>query len=186
MIEINLFKTKDPQKKGLSLQALSPRKILPPIGVALLALFFLESYKKEELEKVNQAMNKAQTQWEEVQKEKSAYHQQKDPEIDEKIATLQKKLKTLQGLFKPSLLPSVSLSHLSQVIPPEVWIEKITLNEKNLSLLGASLDFEKISFFLKELEKNPSFAGLELKQSRKKTHENGMDIAQFELQRNTP
>ena len=159
MIEINLLEEK---KSAIGLSAIKENKYTKEINfkfLILAILFFyvqgwaLKKYLSDRLTKVNTENEKLREEMTILKKrEKKNKEVKKDiDELNKKIAIINKFEKEIQSLVtsKVNLFPP--LKKMAEVIPQDVWLMEISMNNNELTLKGHAEKHAAISSFSSNL-----------------------------------
>jgi Tfp pilus assembly protein PilN len=165
------------------LKDLPLRKVLLPVLVGIAASYYLESFKEEEIKKLDDVFAKVNQETTRLQNEVSKF---KDIEsiktsLDEDEVVIRTKLETIQKLIEDRGSSYRVLTALSNTLPKNIWLTEIRMEKTEVELVGMSLDLNHISDFMKGLEENAFFTGVELKGTRQVRDTSGVDASTFEL-----
>ncbi len=202
MIKINLATKKQsqaasPESKsaGLSMPKLDAGafgELLKTPKIRQLALFVvagfalsfvLQSYKQEELNKLDVEMQRLTGEQGKLKAEvaKTAGYEQIKKTLEEDELAIRTKIDTIQKLLADrSNLPRMMLN-MSQVIPKEVWLTEFRVQSDDVSMKGYSLGYNQISDFMKNLSESAYLSDLKLGSTQASRDETGSEVAQFEL-----
>jgi hypothetical protein len=176
---------------GLKIDArLDGFKELPirKLAVAALACYaaswMLDSYKEDELNKVAAIIAKARDDQTKLKTElaKTRGYEQIKKDLDNDEKTLRTKIETIQKLLAGRQTPPKMMIALSGAIPQDVWLTGLKIGEQDVSFKGASLGFNQISDFMKNLNESAYFTDVRLQGSQKSKDESGAEVAGFELE----
>lgn len=77
--------------------------------------------------------------------------------IERKIKRIEEKFKILQQAKGERLVWAKVLAHLSELIPQDLWINKVKLNKEQITLLGTTFDNAIVSRFMARLDESDYF-----------------------------
>jgi Tfp pilus assembly protein PilN len=205
MIKINLATRKQPsgasiEGKGLNLggfqfpagfskisvndlKDLPIRKLLLPLVVCVALTYLVDSFKEDEMTKVQDEAAKVAAEKVQLQanagKLKGYEALKRSMEADEQI--MRSKLAVVQGLVADRTNPPKILRSLSSALPKDVWLSEFKAADKEVSFRGFSLDFNQISDFMKNLNESAYFSDVTIKSTQQAKDELGVDVASFDL-----
>jgi len=167
-----------------SLKDLPIRRAVLPIVVGLMASFALDSYKEDELKKVDDQIAKLSAEKQKLQVEANkmrGYEEvKKNLEADERA--LRVKVETIRKLIADRQTPPKLLISIAESIPKDVWLTEFKVIKKEVGFKGSALGFNQISDFMKSLNENLYFADVSMKSTQQvKDKQSGSDLAEFEL-----
>jgi len=93
---------------------------------------------------------------------------------------LQKRIETIKLLSSARLRNVKALDAIQSVIPTKVWLTKLAIKDKEISMSGAAIEDNEISAFMQNLEDNIYFQQVELVSSQQKKNKEGT-IKEFSL-----
>ncbi|MBI3533992.1 MAG: PilN domain-containing protein [Deltaproteobacteria bacterium] len=132
--------------------------------------------KEKELKKLNKAVSILQS---ELDKTKGYDAIKKSLEEDESM--IRNKIATVKKLMVDRTNSPKLLLEISKAIPEDVWLTELNIQETTVALKGASLGFNQISDFMKNLNESVYFKDLDLKSTQQTKLSTGHEIATFEL-----
>lgn len=115
-----------------------------------------------------------------IEQEKLDEKTKKVNDIEQIKKDLNEKLKVIDILKKNKLGPVKLLDELNIIIPSKVWLESIEEVNKNIKIVGKSLDDQSLSSFMKMLEKSKYFKNVDLNYS-KQFYLEDVKIKDFEI-----
>ena len=118
-----------------------------------------------------------------VKSQIARYKQKADrvTEIKKKLKVLTEKLEIVASLATRKDEQQILLEELAdQVVPERMWLEKLTVDAAKVSLRGIAFDNPTIADFMRNLEKSPLFASVDLKRSKTKSFDD-VYLKEFEL-----
>ena len=77
--------------------------------------------------------------------------------IDKEAARIEEKFKILQQVQGERIAWAKILAHLSELVPKDLWINKVNLNKKVIILTGTTFDNAIVSRFMAELDESDYF-----------------------------
>ncbi|MBI4925748.1 MAG: PilN domain-containing protein [Bdellovibrio sp.] len=132
--------------------------------------------KEKELKKLNKTVSVLQS---ELDKTKGYDAIKKSLEEDESM--IRNKIATVKKLMIDRTNSPKLLLEISKAIPEDVWLTELNIQETTVALKGASLGFNQISDFMKNLNESVYFKDLDLKSTQQTKLSTGHEIATFEL-----
>ncbi len=170
------FKFEQLKTSGLSRIALS-------VAGAAAVWFLLDSYKKDELEKMDQKITDLTTEQSrlnvEMEKVKGFELIKKTLEADE--STIRTKIQTIQKLIADRQNSPKMLFTLASGIPGEVWLSDLKLGKEDVILKGHSVGYTQISDFMKMMMESAYFKDVRLLSTLISKDDTGAEVAQFDL-----
>jgi Tfp pilus assembly protein PilN len=162
-----------------SLKELPLKKIALTVIVGIGASYLLDDFKANEMAKLAAQEAALNT---DKQKATAALAKLKDFDevkkgLDNDEFTLKTKIETIDKLVEDRRTPPKLLMELSKSIPPEVWLSEFKIEHPDVKIIGASMGFNQISDFMKNLNENVFFTALQLE----KTEQGHDGFATFEL-----
>lgn len=82
--------------------------------------------------------------------------------VEKELIETQERLKIFSSLALPQLIPSETIKKIAPLIPPEVFLNDITLNGKVLSVTGKAISELDIMQTMVNLENEKSFKNINL------------------------
>jgi hypothetical protein len=164
------------------LRELPLRKVGVPILAALVATYLFHQYKDEELKKLDSYSNKLNAEVVQLQTEINKVENleaQKDS-LEEGEKNLRAKIDAIRKLVSDRADPPKLLTQLSNGIPKDVWLTEFKVDKMDISIRGASLGFNQVSDFMKNLSDSSYFVDIDLKNSQQ-GKDQGYEVASFEL-----
>jgi Tfp pilus assembly protein PilN len=161
---------------------------LPIKSIAIAALvwfggdFFLEDYKKKELDQLEVSVQKLQ---QERSKHQGAIAQMRGYE-DAKVALeaqenlARVKLETIEKLIEGRHYSARFLKDLSKIIPEKVWLTSLALETGEANFEGQAKSFNFVTDFMRQLNESVYFKDADAKQESSKSKD-GADISIFRL-----
>jgi Tfp pilus assembly protein PilN len=172
-IDISLFKD------------ISIRKAVGAVLIGVIASHVLETYKEEELEKLQNVATKLVADGQKLQNDLDKYKSFDAIKkgLDEDEVIIRTKLETIQKLIATRDRAAKLLIGVSTTIPEEVWLTEFRLEKTaDIQMQGVSTDINHITDFMKNLNENAIFSDVEMKNTKQaKENESGQEIANFEL-----
>jgi Tfp pilus assembly protein PilN len=172
---------------GIDLDAakdLPIRKVMLPLIVGVAASYMLDSYKEDELNKIQRLIEKQAADGKKLQAEVAKFkgYEGIKKALDEDEVTIRSKLETIQKLTETRGESVKMLGLLSTSIPKDVWLTEYRIEKSDISLKGSTVDFNQISDFMKNLRDSTRFTDVELKDSQQQKEQVGGRVASvFEL-----
>ncbi len=173
MIRINLLPYRDERRQHQLLRYLAVA--VSAIGITLLLLAAAHSYKSMQL-------SDAQVRLHDV-REKNAALVAKIGELSkfkEVQAEVQKKLDLMNNLQQDRFRSLNTLLGLSSAIPRNVWLTQVKESAGSIRLSGLGKSNRAVSAFMRALEKEKAFSGVNLKLI-KRQRVNGVALRSFSL-----
>jgi len=159
------------------------RKFALAIGACVLGSYLLDSYKGDELAKVDLQITKAQEEQNKIKmqlaKTKGFDEMKTSLESDEN--SLRLKVQTISKLVEALKDPPKMMKSLSAAIPQDVWLKSLKIGDKDVNFKGQSFGFVKISDFMNSLSESAYFTDLKLV-STQRDNEGGPEVVAFELE----
>lgn len=78
-------------------------------------------------------------------------------EIDRETRRIEEKFKILQQTQGERIAWAKVLAHLSELVPQDLWIDKVTLNKDLVTLVGTTFDNAIVSRFMASLDESDYF-----------------------------
>lgn len=155
MIRINLLPVRAAQKKErvrsqLSILVLCLIAVMVVCGAEYLRMESNLGDKKEEIQNVQNEINKLQKKIGEVSKYKKF---QED---------LKKKLNILQVLKDGRSGPVRMLDQLNKSLPDKLWLTELSIKNSTVKINGLASDEKLVASFMESLELSPYYSGVEL------------------------
>jgi Tfp pilus assembly protein PilN len=158
--------------------------VMLPFIVGVAATYMLDSYKEDEINKIQKLIEKHAAEGRKLQTEVAKFkgYEGIKKALDEDETTIRTKLDTIQKLTETRAEPVKMLSLLSTSIPKDVWLTEYRIDRADISLKGSTVDFNQISDFMKNLRDSTRFADVELRDSQQQKEQAGGRVASvFEL-----
>jgi Tfp pilus assembly protein PilN len=159
------------------------RSILIALAGIYGAQFYFEAEKSAELAQVDQKIEKLRATQRELQAAlaKSAGFEdvKRSLEADEKL--VKTKLDTILKLTQDKQGSIQSLKNISTSIPPEVWLQSLSITETDFQASGQALDYNQVSDFMNRLGQADFLSDLNLDGSSQAKDEKGLNVASFRL-----
>lgn len=145
MIRVNLL---PPEMRG---RQLAFRRVFTLIASAVfLLLFLLYAYDYMELRSLEQKQRQAQESHALLKRS-----EQRQAEIEQKRQKIAAKNAILVELSKSNTSWHAVLIHISDLIPDNIWLREISLNEKReLIIKGNAIHYQDLAAFLQKFEQN--------------------------------
>ena len=194
MIKINLALRKqagegDPAKGGAAgkvkldaLKGLPIRKIAIPLIVGVVASYLLDNYKEEEVHKLDLVVTKLNNEGAKYMSDAAKFKDfepvKKQLDLDENLIRI--KLDVIRKLTNGRAPQSKFLIAISNAIPAEVWLNDFKVEKNDVTFKGLALGYGQISDFMKALNSDAFFSGIELKNSQQEKM-GSVEVASFEL-----
>ncbi len=153
MIRINLIRGKRKKKREFNLESLY---LLVPVLV-LVGVFLVHQSMTRKIDTLNADIGKASARIELLKKEIGEVEKFKA-----RKAELQKKVDIISNLQKGRVGPVGLLDAISSATPENSWIEKMTLQGKNISLEGVAMNNTVVADFMNALTANKQFRDVAL------------------------
>ena len=165
------------------LRELPLRKIALMVLVGFGAGYLLDEHKTEQLQNLEPLVLKAQTENKRLMEEaaRTRNYKQLKVQLDADEFVLRKKIETIDKLMADRQVPPKMLLSLSTAIPSDVWLTDFRIDGPNVSFAGGSNGFAQISDFMKNLNENVYFTGINLEKTEQAPDSRSASTAIFEL-----
>lgn len=165
------------------LQELPLQRFAIPGVLALIAFYTLETYKEDQLKKVNGLLNRAKDDGLTLQTKIAGYktYDSLKKTLDEDELLIRTKLETIHTLIANRAAPPKLLRGISASIPKEAWLTEFKIADADVMLKGQAYGFGQISDFMKTMTDHPLIGKVELKSSNQVNDPDFGEIAGFEL-----
>jgi hypothetical protein len=165
------------------LKELPLRKIALAILTCVSASYLLDSYKEDEIAKVETLITRARDDQGKIkiQLAKTKGFDEVKAALDADEQTLRIKIDTISKLLEALKDPPKMMKSLSAAIPQDVWLKSLKIGDKDVELKGQSFGFSLISDFMKALNESAYFTDLKLVGTQKDS-DGGPDVVAFELE----
>jgi len=162
---------------------LNLKKALLPLLVAGLAYSTVETYKNDELKKMDTQLNALREEKQKLSVQLAGFQKfikiRKSLESDELL--LRRKIEVIRTLLDGRGEAPKTLEALSNAIPKDVWIEQMEVKGNVIALKGMSVDFGFVSDFMRALKDHPAFESVSLK-STELRRVKGEQLATFNVE----
>lgn len=159
------------------------RSFLVALVVFLGGTYVVSTLKENELKKIDQKLQvelKRKTQLSQEYKKKAAADRLKK-QLDSDEQQIRTKIETIKELVDGRSRAYDVLVALSEAIPEEVWVSKITVSDSDIKMAGSSTDFNQISDFMRKLEGSVYFQNVRLNSTQSRKDRSGLEIASFNI-----
>ena len=197
MIKINLALRKqageaDPGKGGavgslgkVNLDAFKGfpiRKVVIPLIVGSVASYLLDNYKEEEIHKLDLIVTKLNNEGAKYMADAAKFKdfEPVKKQLDQDEALIRTKLDVIKRVTSGRAPQSKFLIAISSAIPSEVWLNDFRVEKTDVTFKGMALGYGQISDFMKTLNSDAFFSGIELKNSQQEKL-GAVEVASFEL-----
>ncbi|WDP92118.1 MAG: PilN domain-containing protein [Desulfobacter sp.] len=103
-------------------------------------------------------------------------------EIKKKLKILNEKLKVVSSLKSKRDEQQVLLEEMAdRIVKDRMWIESMNADGKSVVVTGVAYDNPTIADFMRHLEKSPLFQNVDLRRSRLRDFQGGVQLKAFEL-----
>lgn len=163
MIELNL----SPSKKagsitnvaGIDLSLINVKMMFFALIIWFAPEPILVDMWNEEIQSYQAQFQKLNTSYKSLQKDvrKMQNVQKQVDALKEQEQKLAKKLNTVKKIINKRQNPFLILKYIAENIPPEVWLQSITLKNKNLELKGYAKSYKNIGSFINSLKSSIFF-----------------------------
>lgn len=202
MIKINLANKKRAAGTGTQAGNDSPRRAALNAGESLgmlknpkfrqLILLFaglagvyytLESYKADELQKADAAVQVATQKSAQLRAEvaKTSGFEEMKRSLDADELAIRTKIETIQKLVAERPVLPKAMQSVATIIPSDVWLSEFKANADDFTFTGYSMGYGQISDFMKSLGDSAYFTDLRMVASQMGRDDTGNEVAQFEL-----
>lgn len=151
------------ERKKFSISGPIPRALLA-VGICYYAGDMAETYKAEELAKVDAEIASIEKEKDAILKKlakiKGFEPIKKQLEDDEKAIRV--KLEVVKKLLEDRNAPAKMLMQIAQSIPEEVWLTQLRVSEDSVKFSGATPSYNQVSDFIKSLGGTSQFADISL------------------------
>lgn len=131
---------------------------------AMLALpLALYMYESVHVSSLQEQLAEVQAKTNKVNQDKAAYGDA-GPKVEKytkEQAKIDEHLRTIRGLAKNRLREVKAFNVLQNDLPPQVWLEKVSLEESTVRVEGYSNNEEGVRTFFDKLENSPFFSGFQ-------------------------
>lgn len=174
----------DPEALKAIFEDAQIRKLILVVLVAVLGTYLINGYEDDQLARMDQRIAQANVEDAKVKAElaKTAGYDALKKQFDEDEELIKTKLSTIQKLISDRQVPPKILASLAGIIPKNVWITDMSLNDDNIEIKGSSLGFDDITDFMKSLGDSEYLADLKLKDSQKEKTQQGLSVATFDIE----
>lgn len=204
MIKINLALRKSPAggstDKGASLRgALGARvgrfdfrieglRELPIKSFVIVLLVYFacdwafEDYKAGEIAKLDAALSKLSSQLKQIQTEIASErgNQALMAQVDQDEKAMKIKIEVIEKLMVDRQVPPALLKSLSTLVPSELWLTELKIEEQAVQMSGMSLGLSQFTDFVKVLNDSAYFTDVDPKAGNSRD-ESGLEISTFNL-----
>ena len=174
----------DPEALKAIFEDAQIRKLILVILVAVLGTYLINGYEDDQLARMDQRIAQANVDDAKVKAElaKTAGYDALKKQFDEDEELIKTKLSTIQKLISDRQVPPKILASLAGIIPKNVWVTEMSLNDDNIEIKGSSLGFDDITDFMKTLGDSEYLTDLKLKDSQKEKTQQGLSVATFDIE----
>ncbi|MGE0614309.1 MAG: PilN domain-containing protein [Bacteriovoracia bacterium] len=157
-------------------------QIVVCIVVALAANWWWDGFQAEKMEEVGKLVTEENRRQAELKARiaKTSGYEAIKKQLDADEIVIKTKIDTIHSLMTDRRGTINMLMLLSDVIPPNVWLERFTVGGDSVSVSGNSMDLNLISDFMKSLSESALFEGLNLSSTEQRKVDN-VDLASFSL-----
>lgn len=186
MIKINLATRKQAQdvagKDGSSVSSalkkidlaqineiLPLRKILVPIAVGFVVSFTLDTYKEDEMKKIEMAFTQVNDEKTRLQTdlEKFKVYESIKKQLDGDEQAIKSKLDVIRKLMASKGGALKVILGIANVLPSDAWIKDLQYEGTAITIKGACLEYAQLSDFMRGLNESTLFSDVQLKSSEK-------------------
>ncbi|MFZ9595948.1 MAG: PilN domain-containing protein [Bdellovibrionia bacterium] len=159
------------------------KKFLIPLVVGLLANWFAEDYKAQELGRIKVVLDGEKEKKQKLDAQVSSFksYESLKESLDADELLIKTKLDTANHLMSDRVRSFDELFILAKAMPKSVWLTDLDLNETSIRLRGGSLEFSEISDLMKALNEKNTFSSVNLLNSSE-MKAGSVDGAQFEVE----
>lgn len=118
-------------------------------ATSLLRYRFAINQGKKNIVKLQAKLTQSQNAYAQIKSQKQ--------EIDKKSRRIEEKFKILQQTQGERIAWAKVLAHLSELVPQDLWIDKVTLNKDLVTLVGTTFDNAIVSRFMARLDESKYF-----------------------------
>jgi len=118
-------------------------------ATSLLRYRFAVSQGKKNIVKLQAKLTQSQNAYAQIKSQKQ--------EIGKKTRRIEEKFKILQQTQGERIAWAKVLAHLSELVPQDLWIDKVTLNKDLVTLAGTTFDNAIVSRFMARLDESEYF-----------------------------
>ncbi|MBL7085239.1 MAG: PilN domain-containing protein [Candidatus Omnitrophica bacterium] len=118
-------------------------------ATSLLRYRFAINQGKKNIVKLQTKLTQSQNAYAQIKSQKQ--------EIDKKSRRIEEKFKILQQTQGERIAWAKVLAHLSELVPQDLWIDKVTLNKDLVTLVGTTFDNAIVSRFMARLDESKYF-----------------------------
>lgn len=181
MIKINLAKRKTSSLSGPESKKGSVRKIdwdeikefpILKLGLAIAICYLTDTFFEKEMRAKVFALNTLYNQinQEKVQLNRKLVQAKGFEKVKEELERdefiLKSKIDTIKNLIDDRGDSPKMLVSLSKSIPDNVWLEKVDIEEQDMSLSGGAMTLSQVSDFIRELNNTAYFSKVTLRKSQ--------------------
>lgn len=175
MIRINLLPFRLARKK---------ENIRRQISIFLLSVVLVLTAMSWYALKVDREIRATRSRVASVTAQSTLYRQKADrvTEIKAKLKRLNEKLGIVASLQTRKGDQQILLEEIAdRIVPERMWLENMQIDAVQVSLAGVAFDNPTIADFMRNLEKSPLFAGVDLHQSKTKAFDGDTFLKAFKL-----
>lgn len=118
-------------------------------ATSLLRYKFSVSQSKKNINKLQLKLTQSQNAYAQIKSKRQ--------EIDKEIKRIEEKFKILQQAQGERIAWAKVLAHLSELVPQDLWIDKVALNKDLVTLTGTTFDNAIVSRFMARLDESDYF-----------------------------
>jgi len=118
-------------------------------ATSLLRYRFAINQGKKNIVKLQAKLTQSQNAYAQIKSQKQ--------EIDKETRRIEEKFKILQQTQGERIAWAKVLAHLSELVPQDLWIDKVTLNKDLVTLVGTTFDNAIVSRFMARLDESKYF-----------------------------
>lgn len=172
------------KEKFASLGELPLKKYALTLACGFLATYALDFYKSDQIKQLDDELSKLEAEkpklLSEAGKIRSLEEVKKAMEADEFV--IRTKLETIKRLVADRGSTGKILTELTKVMPADLWVTQFDLKGGNVNVKGFSLDFTRISDFMKLLSESSIFADPNLNDTQMARDDQNREVASFSIQ----
>jgi Tfp pilus assembly protein PilN len=166
------------------LKELPVKKFAVGILAVIAAGYLVDTFKDDELAKKETLLGTARTEQGKLKADlaKTKGYEDIKKSLDADELTLRTKIETIQKLIADRQASPKMMTAISSAIPAEVWLKGLKIEDAAVAFKGASMGFNPIADFIKNLKESAYFGEVQLQGTKQEVDETGAPAAGFELQ----